>query len=36
MIYVQADVGDAPAISLYRKLGVQEDVHHFDIDRVCD
>ena len=32
VIYVQADVGDEPAIALYRKLGVQEDVHHFDID----
>jgi aminoglycoside 3-N-acetyltransferase I len=32
MIYVQADAGDEPAMALYRKLGVQEDVHHFDID----
>jgi aminoglycoside 3-N-acetyltransferase I len=32
MIYVQADYGDAPAIALYTKLGVREDVMHFDID----
>lgn len=31
VIYVQADVGDEPAIRLYSKLGVREDVHHFDI-----
>lgn len=31
VIYVQADVGDAPAIELYAKLGVREDVLHFDI-----
>jgi aminoglycoside 3-N-acetyltransferase I len=30
-IYVQADPGDAPAIALYTKLGVREDVLHFDI-----
>jgi aminoglycoside 3-N-acetyltransferase I len=30
-IYVQADYGDAPAIGLYEKLGVREDVMHFDI-----
>jgi aminoglycoside 3-N-acetyltransferase I len=29
--YVQADYGDAPAIALYEKLGVREDVMHFDI-----
>jgi aminoglycoside 3-N-acetyltransferase I len=31
VIYVQADYGDAPAVSLYTKLGVREDVMHFDI-----
>lgn len=31
VIFVQADPGDAPAIALYGKLGVREDVHHFDI-----
>lgn len=31
VIFVQADPGDAPAIALYTKLGVREDVHHFDI-----
>ena len=31
VIYVQADYGDAPAISLYEKLGTREDVLHFDI-----
>ena len=31
VIYVQADVGDAPAIALYSKLGAREDVFHFDI-----
>ncbi len=30
-IYVQADYGDGPAISLYTKLGFREDVMHFDI-----
>ncbi len=32
VIYVQADREDAPAIALYTKLGVREDVLHFDID----
>jgi aminoglycoside 3-N-acetyltransferase I len=32
VIYVQADYGDDPAIALYTKLGVREDVMHFDID----
>jgi aminoglycoside 3-N-acetyltransferase I len=32
VIYVQADPGDAPAIGLYEKLGVREDVLHFDIE----
>lgn len=31
VIYVQADLGDRPAVELYSKLGVKEDVHHFDI-----
>lgn len=31
VIYVQADLDDAPAIALYEKLGVREDVLHFDI-----
>ncbi|MES2973881.1 MAG: AAC(3)-I family aminoglycoside N-acetyltransferase [Pseudomonadota bacterium] len=32
VIYVQADYGDDPAIALYTKLGIREDVLHFDID----
>ena len=32
VIFVQADHGDDPAIALYTKLGVREDVLHFDID----
>lgn len=31
VIYVQADLGDEPAIALYTKLGRREDVLHFDI-----
>jgi aminoglycoside 3-N-acetyltransferase I len=31
VIYVQADLVDPPAIALYTKLGVREDVLHFDI-----
>lgn len=31
VIYVQADLGDDPAIALYKKLGVREEVLHFDI-----
>lgn len=31
VIFVQADHGDDPAISLYTKLGTREDVLHFDI-----
>lgn len=31
VIFVQADHGDDPAIALYSKLGVREDVLHFDI-----
>ena len=32
VIFVQADYGDDPAIALYTKLGVREEVLHFDID----
>jgi aminoglycoside 3-N-acetyltransferase I len=31
VIFVQADIGDAPAIALYRRLGRPEKVWHFDI-----
>ena len=31
VIYVQADFSDEPAIALYTKLGIREDVMHFDI-----
>lgn len=31
VVYVQADHGDEPAIALYTKLGVREDVMHFDL-----
>jgi len=31
VIYVQADLEDDPAIALYTKMGVREDVLHFDI-----
>ena len=31
VIFVQADHGDDPAIALYSKLGLREDVLHFDI-----
>jgi len=31
VVYVQADYGDDPTIALYEKLGVREDVLHFDI-----
>lgn len=31
VMFVQADHGDEPAISLYTKLGAREDVLHFDI-----
>lgn len=31
VIFVQADYGDDPAIALYTRLGVREDVLHFDI-----
>lgn len=32
MIYVQADYGDDPAVTLYTQLGTREDVMHFDIE----
>jgi aminoglycoside 3-N-acetyltransferase I len=31
VIFVQADHGDDPAIALYEKLGIREEVWHFDI-----
>jgi aminoglycoside 3-N-acetyltransferase I len=31
VIFVQADHGDDPAIAMYSKLGVREEVLHFDI-----
>jgi len=31
VVYVQADYGDDPAIALYEKLGIREDVLHFDV-----
>lgn len=31
VIYVQADPPDEPAVALYTKLGIREDVLHFDI-----
>jgi aminoglycoside 3-N-acetyltransferase I len=31
VVFVQADLGDEPAIALYTKLGTREDVLHFDI-----
>lgn len=31
VVYVQADYGDTAAIALYEKLGIREDVMHFDI-----
>lgn len=31
VIFVQAEYGDDPAIALYEKLGVREEVLHFDI-----
>ena len=31
VIFVQADLADAPAIALYSKMGAREDVLHFDI-----
>lgn len=34
IIFVQADYGDEPAIALYTKLGIREEVLHFDIQPV--
>ena len=34
VIFVQADYGDEPAIALYEKIGIREDVIHFDIPTV--
>lgn len=31
VVFVQADHGDDPAVALYTKLGVREDVMHFDL-----
>jgi aminoglycoside 3-N-acetyltransferase I len=31
-VYVQADYGDVPAITLYEKLGSRREVLHFDFD----
>jgi aminoglycoside 3-N-acetyltransferase I len=31
VVFVQADHGDEPAITLYEKLGVREEVLHFDL-----
>ena len=31
VVFVQADLADAPAIALYSRLGKREDVLHFDI-----
>jgi len=31
VIFVQADYGDPPAVALYTKLGIREEVLHFDI-----
>lgn len=31
VIFVQADLDDAPAIALYDKIGAKETAHHFDI-----
>lgn len=36
VIYVQADFGDEPARQLYKKLGVEERVLHFDIYPTSD
>lgn len=30
-LFVQADIGDDPAVALYTKLGLREDVLRFDI-----
>jgi len=31
VLFLQADPGDAPAVALYEKLGLREEVLHFDI-----
>jgi ribosomal protein S18 acetylase RimI-like enzyme len=31
VVFVQADHGDEPAIALYSKIGIREEVLHFDI-----
>lgn len=31
VVFVQADYEDAPAVALYTKLGIREDVLHFDL-----
>jgi aminoglycoside 3-N-acetyltransferase I len=31
VMYVQADYADPPAVALYEKLGVREEVLHFDL-----
>jgi aminoglycoside 3-N-acetyltransferase I len=36
VIFVQADPPDQPAVELYRKLGVEERVLHFDINPASD
>lgn len=36
VVFVQADPGDDAAIALYSKLGVREDVYHFDIEITND
>lgn len=36
VIFVQADPPDEPAVALYRKLGVEERVLHFDISPASD
>ncbi|MGE3917131.1 MAG: AAC(3)-I family aminoglycoside N-acetyltransferase [Hyphomicrobiaceae bacterium] len=35
VIFVQADLEDAPAIALYESLGRKETAHHFDIEVRC-
>ena len=32
VVFIQADYGDEPAVALYEKLGVRQDVLHFDIE----
>lgn len=36
VVFVQADYADAPAVALYTKLGVREEVLHFDIGEPGD